>query len=244
MSYKKIIKMTTKTIIINLFLFLTSCAKSQNMKNPDYICKDCGSFDLAKMSFSENISDLISKTEVWKTAIVNKNNEEKEIEELSKSDTVKLYKYHFSNQRNKILGKKPFNYNNQFFFDGLVILTDENNKIYAYETINFYDGKMSEIIDFINLLKKENETSEFKQNKLFGNLSVYQWKSENKIVQLVRDNAEGTEERIINGKTSVIKSTYVKLNVYNQSFIKKAVEKSVKKDTGFLIFNEKHYQNF
>lgn len=42
-------------------------------------------FDLAKMSFNEDISVLIAKTEVWKTAIVN-NNEEKEIENLSKSD--------------------------------------------------------------------------------------------------------------------------------------------------------------
>ena len=85
------------------------------MKNPNYICKDCGSFDLAKISFNENISDLIAKTEVWKTAIVNNGNEEKEIEMLSKSDTMKLYKYHFANQQNKILGKAPFNYNNQFF---------------------------------------------------------------------------------------------------------------------------------
>lgn len=242
MSCKKIIKMTTKTIIINLLLFLNSCA--QNTKNPDYICKDCGSFDVAKMSFNENISDLISKTETWKTAIVNKNNEEKEIEELSKSDTIKLYKYHFSNQQNKILGKRPFNYDNQFFFDGLVILTDENNKIYAYEAINFYDGKMSEIIGFVNYLKKENKVYEFTQNKMFGDLSVYKWQSESKIIQLVKNNAEGTEERTINGKTSVIKSTYVKINVYSQSFIKNSIEMLVEKDIDFLIFNEKHYQKF
>lgn len=236
--------MITKTIIINILLLLTSCAKSQNMKNPDYICKDCGSFDLAKMSFDENISDLISKTEVWKTAIVNHNNEEKEIENLSKSDTLKLYKYQFSNQRNKILGKRPFNYNNQFFFNGLAILTDQNNKIYAYEVTNFYDGKMSEIMGFINYLKKENKISHFKQNKMFGDLSVYQWQSEGKIIQIVSDNKEGTEEHTINGKTSIVKSTYVKLNVYNQSFIKNSIKKLVEKDTDFLIFNEKHYQNF
>lgn len=243
MNYKKTIKMTIKTMILNLLLFLTSCVKSQDMKNPDYICKDCGSFDLAKMSFNEDISVLIAKTEVWKTAIVN-NNEEKEIENLSKSDTIKLYKYHFSNQQNKILGKRPFNYNNQFFFNGLIILTDEKNKIYAYEAINFYDGKMSEILDFANYLKKENQTSEFKQNKIFGDLSVYQWQSKNKIIQLVRDNKEGKEEHTVNDKTSIIKSTYVKLNVYNQSFVKNSIEKLVKKDIDFLIFNEKQYQKF
>ncbi|KUJ59751.1 hypothetical protein AR687_21335 [Flavobacteriaceae bacterium CRH] len=243
MSFKNnIIKMITKTIILNLLLLLTSCARSQDVKNPENICKDCGSFDLAKMSFNENISDLISKTEVWKTAIVNNNNEEKEIEALLKSDTIKLYKYHFSNQQNKVLGKRPFNYNNQFFFNGLVLLTDKNDKIYAYEAINFYDGKMSEIIGFINYLKKENKIADFRQNKMYGDLSVYQWQSESKIVQIVSDNSEGTEERMINGKTSVIKSTYVKLNVYSQSFMEKAIEKLVQKDTGFVIYNEKHYQ--
>ncbi|OXA83428.1 hypothetical protein [Flavobacterium hercynium] len=214
------------------------------MKNPDHICKDCGSFDLAKLSFNENVDSLISKTKVWKTAIVNASNEEKKIENLLKSDTIKLYKYHFSNQQNKILGKRPFNYNNQFFFDGLVILTDKKNKIYAYEATNFYDGKMSEIIDFVSYLKKENKTAEFKQNKMLGDLSVYQWHSENKILQLVKANEEGSEERIISGVTSVRKSTYVKLNIYDQSFMKNSIERLVQKDINFVIFNEKHYQNF
>ena len=106
--------MKNKLTIAFLLLVLISCTQSQT-KNPMYICKDCGSFDLGKMTFKENIDVLSSKTEIFKTALVNQNNEEKQIEELQKSDIVKLYKYHFSNQRNLILGEKPFNYNNQFF---------------------------------------------------------------------------------------------------------------------------------
>ena len=231
-----------KNIAFALLLTLSSCSESHAQKKPDYICKDCGSFDLAKMTFNENISDLTSKTEVWKTAIVNDNNEEKQIEELQKSDIVKLYKYHFSNQRNLILGEKPFNYNNQFFFNGLVILTDAKNKIYGYEAKNFYDGKMSYITDFISYLKKENKASEFKQNKMKGDLSVYQWQSSQKIVQLVSDNQMGTEERTINGKTSKVNSTYIKLNVYNESFIKNSLVNSLEKDVDFAVYTEKHYQ--
>lgn len=242
MSYKK--NITIKITIVNLFLLFVSCAKSQNMKNPDFICKDCGSFDLSKMSFNENISDLISKTDVTKTVIVNNNNQEKQIENLLKSDTIKLYKYRFLNKLDKVLGKKPFNYDNHFFFNRLVILTNEKGKIYAYEAFNFYDGEMSEIINFVNYLKKENKMFKVERDKLFGDLSVYQYKSDNKIVQVVHDDTEGAEERIINGKTSVTKSTYIKLNVYNQSFIKDSVEKLVKNDVNFLIFNEKHYQKF
>lgn len=103
----------------------------------------------------------------------------------------------------------------------MVILTDINNKIYAYEAYNFYDGNMSDIMYFTNFLKKENEIFEFKLNKLLGDLTAYQWISDKKIIQFIKDNTEGTKERIINGKSSIIKSTYVKINAYNQSFIKK-----------------------
>ncbi|WP_333852048.1 hypothetical protein [Epilithonimonas sp.] len=234
--------MTTKILVFGFLLILISCSEFNAQKNPDYICKDCGSFDLSKMTFNENISDLASKTEVWKTVIVNANNEEKQVEELQKSDIVKFYKYHFSNQRELILGKKPFNYNNQFFFNGLVILTDAKNKIYGYEAINFFDGKMSEISNFVSYLKKENSSSGYKLNKMYGDLSVHQWISNKKIVQLVNDNKVGTEERTVNGEKTVVKSTYIKLNVYSESFIKNSVEKSLEKDLDFAVYNQKHFQ--
>lgn len=223
-------------------MILSSCSESKGQKNPDFICKECGSFDLSKMTFNENISELTSKTEVWKTAIVNANNEEKEIETLQKSDVVKFYKYHFSNQQNLILGKNLFHYNNQFFFNGLVILTDAKNKIYGYSAKNFYDGKMSDINNFVNDLKKENNNSQYKQNKMYSDLTVYQWFGKDKIVQLVSDNKIGTEEKTVNGKTSVVNSTYIKINVYDESFVKDSSEKSLEKDVDFAVFTEKHYQ--
>lgn len=233
--------MTTKIIILGFVLI--TCSQSLAQKNPDYICKDCGNFDLAKISFNENVSDLISKTEVWKTAIVNDNNEEKDINELTKKDLVKLYKYHFSNQQNKILGEKPFNYNNQFSFNNLILLADANNRIYAYESTIFYKGNYSDIKNFITYLIQKNENLNFKQNKMLGDLSVYQWESEKGIMQFVCDNKEGTEEQTINGKTTKIKSTYVKLNYYDKAFINNSVNKMVEKDVNFVIFNEKHYRS-
>ncbi len=223
-------------------LLLICCTKSQT-SNPKYICKNCGNFDLKKMTFNENISDLIAKTDIWKTAIVNIDNEEKEIEDISKFDSVKLYKYHFSNQSNKNLGEKPFNYDKQFYFDGLTILADASNNIYAYSATNFYDGSFSDIINFIAYLKNDNKDSSFAQNQVFGDLSVYQWKSDNKIVQLVCANEEGSLERTINGKTSNVKSTYVKLNVFNKQFIKKSVNDLVKDDIDFSVFNRKNFIN-
>lgn len=232
--------MKFKVFAIRFILFSSLCVKAQN---PINICKDCGDFDLAKLSFNENISDLTSKTEVWKTVIVNDNNEEKDIDELTQKDIVKFYKYHFSNQLNKILGERPFNYNKQFFFDNLILLADANNRIYAYEATVFYKGNYSDIKNFIVYLKKQNENFSFKQNKMVGDLSVYQWISKKNIVQFVCDNKEGTEEQTINGKTTKIKSTYVKLNYYAEPLMDNSIKKMIEKDINFVIFNEKQYRN-
>lgn len=79
-----------KNIAFALLLILSSCSESHAQKNPDYICKDCGSFDLGKMTFKDNIDVLSSKTEIFKTALVNQNNEEKDTDQLAENDVVKL----------------------------------------------------------------------------------------------------------------------------------------------------------
>ena len=65
--------MKNKLTTAFLLLVLITCAQSQT-KNPMYICKDCGSFDLDKITFTENIDVLSSKTEIFKTVLVNHNN--------------------------------------------------------------------------------------------------------------------------------------------------------------------------
>lgn len=231
------IKLFTTSVILLLITFY-SCQKIENPKN---ICKDCGSFDLSKITFTEKISDLTAKTEVWKSAIVNDDNELKSEEEVTKKDVAKLYKYSFANAQNLILGSKPFTYNGHFDFNSLQILTDPKNKIIAFNATIFYDGKMEDINDFVEYLKKENKSMKMTKNGMLGDLTVYQWFSDDRIIQLVKDNTEGVEETMIDGKTTKKKSTYVKLTIYDSSFLKNAINTIVDRDIDFVLYHDSHF---
>lgn len=232
--------MVNKIIQICFIFLLFSCSKSQN---PKHICKDCGTFDLATVTFNESILDLSAKTEVWKEPVVDQNNIEVKFQDTSGKKSG-LFITHFSNQKNKTLGKKPFNYENKFFFKNLSILADSNNKIYALDATIFHDGEMAEIDNFIEYLKKKYKNFKITQNKMAGALTVYQWRADDKIIQIVKDNELGYEERTINGKTEKLKSTYFKFTIYSSSFIKSSLEKLVVNNKDFIIFNEKHYYKF
>ncbi|MBV6881824.1 hypothetical protein NG800_018210 [Epilithonimonas ginsengisoli] len=233
--------MKNKLTIAFLLLVLISCTQSQT-KNPMYICKDCGSFDLGKMTFKENIDVLSSKTEIFKTALVNQNNEEKDADQLTKNDVVKLYKYNFENQQNEILGDKLLNYNNEFSFTGLSILTTPDKKMLAYKATDFFEGDAKKIDQFITYLQAQNKSLKMVQNKMEGDLTVYQWISDKQITQLVRSNKASKEEEMIDGKSVVKYNTYVKLNYYNEAFIKNSDQDIVKSDLDFAVYNDKHFQ--
>lgn len=80
------------------------------------------------------------------------------------------------------------------------------------------------------------------QNKMEGDLSVYQWISDKHITQLVRSNQASKEEEMINGKRVVKYTNYVKLNYYNEAFIKNSNQDIVKSDIDFAVYNDKHFQ--
>lgn len=233
--------MMIKKILSTGLILLATISIAQQKENPKNICKNCGVFDLNKMAFSEKTSDLTAKTEVWKSAIVNHNNELKFEEEITKRDTVKLYKYHFANGRDLILGKKPFNFNGQFNFNNLNLLTDKNNSILALNATVFYDGQYDDISKFIAALKSKYKGFKQIKRSMYGDLSVHQWFIDDQIIQLVTDNKEGEMEQTIDGKTTKSKSTYVKLNIYNRFSIEKSVQKLVDRDTDFVLFDDRHF---
>lgn len=233
--------MIKSRILSAVIVVFSTLIFAQQKENPKNICKDCSGFDLSKMTFSEKISDLTAKTEVWKSAIVNHNNELKLEEEISKRDSVKLYKYHFANGRNLILGKRYFNFNGQFNFNDLDFLTDKNNSILALNTTIFYDGPFDDINKFIDALKSKFKGFKQIKGSMYGDLSVHQWFTDDHIIQLVTDKKEGEMEQTIDGKTTKIKSTYVKLNIYSRSFIERSMQKLVERDTDFVLFDDRHF---
>lgn len=230
------IKKISILFLLNLFFMSFNC---QNTGNPKAICKDCGSFDLNKIKFTENILDLTSQTEVSKSSVKNSTSKPNDKTQNSKSND--LLKYSFLNSKNLNLGNKPFNYNNEFNFNQLNILADFNNEILALNATIFYDGKMDDINKFLDNLKKENKSAKMITGKMYGDLTVYQWFSDDKIVQLVKDNQEGTEEQTNNGKTITKKSTYLKLNIYGSSFAKNSIKNIVETDSDFVLYDARHF---
>lgn len=226
MSYKKN-KMTTKIIIVNLLLVLTSCAKSQNIKNPENICKDCGSFDVNKIEFTEKIDKLILKGRVFITAIDNYN-VEKRINEISKKDIVIAYKYKIVNRLNEDLGEGFFKFNNVFNFDNLSFLVDSEKKIIAYKTYSWSNNggkKTNDLIEYISEISR----SKAQYNILYADGSnVYQWDSMDYFYQLM----------------STKDASYTSLLVIKKNRFTDSIKKAVKNDETFLLFNEKSFKKW
>lgn len=234
------IKKKSILILLNIFFIFFNCQKNEN---PINICKDCGSFDLNKVKFTENILELTSKTEVTKSTL-NSNNDPSELKgNVGESKSGDFLKYSFLNDKNLKLGKTPFNYNNQFNFNQLNILVDSKNKIIVLDATIFYDGKIEDITKFVDYLKKGNKAAKMIIGKMYGDLTVYQWFLNDKIIQLVKDNEEGTEEQTINGKTTKTRSTYLKLNIYNRPLLTNSITSVIGQDSDFVLYDKKYYAN-
>jgi len=234
-------QMKITMVLIFLLAFALSCMQAQT-ENPKSICKDCGNFDLNKIDFTENVDLLASKTEIYKTALVNANNEEKDAQELASNDRVNVYKYNFANQENQILGERPFHFNNQFDFTDLTLLSGADKKLLAYEATVLFEGKDEEIDQFIAQLQKQYQDAPMNKNEMEGDLTVYQWHSDHFIVQLVRANRAGEQERTTDGKTTIKRHYYVKLNYYGNSFVKKSMQQDLRKDVNFAVFDNRHFK--
>ncbi len=230
--------MKSKFLIYIVFL-MTACSQSQN---PEHICKDCKTFDLAKVTYQEDIQELTAKAEIFKIAIVNESNQEKRVEEVTDSDKVKLYKYRFLDEEG-LFEENPISYDNKFFFDGLTVLTDAEDNIQAFSTTTFYDGKMEDIEKFIVYMKKKYSNFHFEEHTLRGGMPLYRWTSDDEIIQIVSDKEEGTEIRFDeNGKETEVSSTHISLTIYGKSFIENNIKEWVENNSEFLIYEEQSYE--
>lgn len=219
--------MKNKILIISLILLAVCYTKSQT-KNPTYICKDCGNFDLNKIEFNENINYLTSKTKTSITAITD-SNIEKKINEITSNDNVILYKYKIRNGLNQDLGKDFFNYNNKFLFNNLSFLVNAKKEIIGYSAYIDYGGSAEKIKTLISYLSNFLNVKP-KKNILFADDSeIYQWDSQNYFYQLM--------------KVEKSKNSYhIKLIAVKKDRMSDIVIKAIKNDETFLLFGEKSFK--
>ena len=234
--------MTIRNIVISFLLIMTSCAKSQNQKNPEYICKNCGAYDLAKISFNENIDLLTSKTEVSKTVFTNDNCEEKAIEELAKNDKLCAFKYYIYNQPGNILGKGLFTFSDQFRFDNLNLLLDSNKKLVAYNaTVNF-EGDVKTFDKFVNFLTDKLKVKPKSGKMAMDDSVIYQWETTSFTYQLIRSNTKKKREIIVDGKSKSEEFYLTNFTVNNKLKSNDKTRYVSSHSENFVIFGDKYFK--
>lgn len=216
-----------KKIGITFFIQYAVCFTAQVQNNPSYICKDCGTYDINRISFDENIDHLISKTPVNITGFT-ENFKEKIKNDISPSDHMIAFKYKVRNRLNENLGEGFFTFSTVFRFNNLSFLIDSQKKIVAYKCYTTYNGNEKEIGQLINTISKIT-TTKYTYNTLFADGSeIYQWDSQNYFYQLMK--AKESKNSYYIGVISIKKD---RMN----SEIKKAIQN----DETFLLFNEKGF---
>jgi hypothetical protein len=195
--------------------------------------------DLSKINFKEDINLLFPTQEKFKLILVNDDFEKKEQSEILKGDNPKAFQYSVIMDKKRKL--KNVVYDGFFKFDNLKILTNPNNEIIAYQTYDFYEGSMKDIDDFVIKLKNKFKENILKTGKLVNGSLVYQWYSDNLILQLERDIKKEEETTYSNGKETVKHTCYLRLSVYNRKFITVDFEKYLKYKSDFLLYDKDHY---
>lgn len=220
---KKIIVILT---IVNSF-FVHSVLKAQNPKS---ICIKCGSFDLAKVNFRENLNDLGAKVKV-----VTNPSDQSDANQAKTYETLLLFK---NNQNSDV---EIITYQDWFKFSNVNILTNADKKIIAYNAFNFYDGPLAKIDDFVNKLKNKFKTSTLIIGKRIDGAVVYQWYLNDIVVQLDRDLKQEKESSNIGGKWVEKKTSHVKLTIYNKALLDDKMKKALSRNIPFLLYRKEHF---
>lgn len=220
---KKIVVILT---IVNSF-FVHSVLKAQNPKS---ICITCGSFDLAKVNFRENLNDLGAKMKV-----VTNPSDQFDANQAKTYETLFLVK----NKQNSDV--EIITYQDWFKFSNVNVLTNADKKIIAYNAFNFYDGPLTKIDDFVNKLKNKFKTNTLIIGKRIDGAVVYQWYLNDIVVQLDRDLKQEKESSNIGGKWVEKKTCHVKLAIYNKALLDDKMKKVLSRNIPFLLYQKEHF---
>ena len=220
---KKIVVILT---IVNSF-FVPSLLKAQNPKS---ICITCGSFDLAKINFNEDLNELGAKTKILTKA-----------SGQSYTDQTRTYETLFLFKDKQNSDVKIITYENWFKFSNVNILTNADKKIIAYNAFNFYDGPLNKIDDFVFKLKRKFKTNTLITGKRIDGAVVYQWYVDDIIVQLDRDLKQEKESSKIGNKWVEKKTCLVKLTIFNKALLDEKMKKALGRNISFLFYQKEHF---
>lgn len=216
-----------KKIIIVLLSFYSTFAQ-EKMKNT--------TTDLSKVTFNENLSQLVQSKEGYKKMVTKDAFDIKSEEEIGKKEKVSEIIYDFKKE------KKSVQFSTYFYFDNLKILATPENEIIAFDTFSFYEGPLKSMDNFVTKLTETYKAKKPLTGKIAGGIIVYQWDLPETVVQFVRDAEQESESEFINGKEVVKKTCYVRFTIYKKKYLKGEISDFLEQAKDFTLFNNKHFQ--
>lgn len=214
---------------------MLSYAQSQNT---GYICSSCGVFDLSEITFSENIDQLTSKGEPFKTVFTNENCAEKRTDEVDKKDQICGFKYSIHKKE-----KDPqfLSFSGQVRFDHLYMLTNPDQSLVAYTIISDFNGNEKDFQSLVEMLtKKFNVKPKYNTLMLDGSL-VYQWDAPAYICQVIRSKDKRQRESTVNGKTKTDSFYNLSLGLYQKNKLDPKMKELIRHNESFVIYTDKNF---
>ena len=227
--------MFKKIIGLCFILLLSSYLSAQNT---GYICSNCGTFDLSKITFNENIDELVSKADPFKTAFANASCEEKRIDEVGEKDQICGFKYSIYK---KETDPSFLSFSDQFKFDNLYLLTSTEKSMVAYTATSDFKGDEKAFLSLVNLVSQKFNTKPEQHTLFLDGSLVYQWNTPSYTCQITRSKDKHQRESTVNGKTKTNDFYSLTLGIYQKNKLDAKMKEVIRRNESFVIYTDKNF---
>ncbi len=228
--------MFKKIIGLCFILLLSSYLGAQNT---GYICSNCGTFDLSKITFNENIDELVSKAEPFKTAFANTSCEEKRIDEVGEKDQICGFKYSIYK---KETDPSFLSFSDQFKFDNLYLLTNTEKSMVAYTATSDFKGNEKTFLSLVNLVSQKFNTKPEQHTLFLDGSLIYQWNTPSYTCQITRSKDKHQRESTVNGKTKTDDFYGLILGIYQKNKLGAKMKEVIRRNENFVIYTDKNFE--
>lgn len=228
--------MFKKIIGLCFILLLSSYLSAQNT---GYICSNCGTFDLSKITFNENIDELVSKAGSFKTAFANASCDEKNIDKVGKKDQICGFKYSIYK---KETDPSFLSFSDPFKFDNLYLLTNTEKSMVAYMATSDFKGDEKTFLSLVNLVSQKFNTKPEQHTLFLDGSLVYQWNTLSYTCQITRSKDKHQRESTVNGKTKTDDFYSLTLGIYQKNKLDAKMKEVIRRNENFVIYTDKNFE--
>lgn len=223
---------------ITAFCFILLLSSNISAQNTIYICNSCGTFNLSKITFNENMDDLVSKAEPFKTAFANASCEEKRIDEVGGKDQICGFKYSIYK---KETDQSFLTFSDPFRFDNLYLLTNAEKSLVAYTAVSDFKGDEKAFLSLVNLVSQKFNTKPEQHTLFLDGALVYLWNTPSYTCQITRSKDKHQRESTVKGKAKTDNFYSLTLGVYQKNKLDAKMKEVIRRNENFVIYTDKNF---